>query len=189
MLKAQVYVSIHAQRGGWAKPLNQGQLNRAKSCFNPRPARWLGETARRYGRFSSPWRFQSTPSAVAGRNTLMVSFMRLLQSFNPRPARWLGETRRSTAGRSCNAGFNPRPARWLGETVDRLRGGRVMLVSIHAQRGGWAKPLAVVAIDDMAVVSIHAQRGGWAKRSGCRSRLRAKPFQSTPSAVAGRNCR
>ena len=89
-------VSIHAQRGGWAKrtatklPLNSDM-------------------------------FQSTPSAVAGRNADNLFVQSPPAGFNPRPARWLGETR--VAGDAdADGGF----------------------VSIHAQRGGWAKRLPTV---------------------------------------------
>ena len=37
-------------------------------------------------------------------------------------------------------------------------------VSIHAQRGGWAKRQRVHVAQIVADVSIHAQRGGWAKQ-------------------------
>ena len=39
-------------------------------------------------------------------------------------------------------------------------------VSIHAQRGGWAKPRLASRRTLRWCVSIHAQRGGWAKRLG-----------------------
>ena len=157
------------------------------ACFNPRPARWLGETC-----VSSYWY-----AVQAG--------------FNPRPARWLGETgfcrcRRArhekfqstpsaVAGRNhlqpqshCHAGrFNPRPARWLGET-DILAGAVYLMgVSIHAQRGGWAKHLQGCQWQLNIPVSIHAQRGGWAKPGSLSCHKPRSTFQSTPSAVAGRN--
>ena len=180
-------------------------------CFNPRPARWLGETCQpdRHG-----WRYGG---------------------FNPRPARWLGETAWLAPSGGIAFRFNPRPARWLGETLaSRLlwrmrhvsihaqRGGWAKrafpatgtpfrLVSIHAQRGGWAKPDSVAAVargtksfnprparwlgettsshraTAMLDVSIHAQRGGWAKPTYLPVPFTSWVFQSTPSAVAGRN--
>ena len=61
-------VSIHAQCGGWAKPGLRCLFVLLLLGFNPRPARWLGETP------PSAWMALS------------------LRCFNPRPARWLGET-------------------------------------------------------------------------------------------------
>ena len=179
-------VSIHAQRGGWAKP----------AAFWVAPSSWL---------------FQSTPSAVAGRNVVRPARKSERLGFNPRPARWLGETPGDCASHARCLGFNPRPARWLGETADLIAAFAAHRVSIHAQRGGWAKrsaagdsretdmfqstPSAVAGRNRAArgrvmsrdCVSIHAQRGGWAKRCHWSPEKPLRSFQSTPSAVAGRN--
>ena len=204
-------VSIHAQRGGWAKLSTNSVAPTWTGCFNPRPARWLGETclrspciarldvsihAQRGGwakrvwlhRRGNPEQFQSTPSAVAGRNHCrQAERFGLLVSIHAQRGGWAKRTKKEN------------------DMADSL-------VSIHAQRGGWAKPVklaATAAASDSfqstpsAVagrneseyhtgtfwrVSIHAQRGGWAKRRLSPKNSKRKKFQSTPSAVAGRNC-
>ena len=155
-------VSIHAQRGGWAKqePSRESLLKRVVSIHAQRGG-WAKPAA--FWVAPSSWLFQSTPSAVAGRNVVRPARKSERLGFNPRPARWLGETPGDCASHARCLGFNPRPARWLGETAD-------LIAAFAAHR-----------------VSIHAQRGGWAKRSAAGDSRETDMFQSTPSAVAGRN--
>ena len=62
-------------------------------------------------------------------------------------------------------GFQSTPSAVAGRNGSRHMN-RTLLegVSIHAQRGGWAKRQRVHVAQIVADVSIHAQRGGWAKQ-------------------------
>ena len=130
-----------------------------RTKFNPRPARWLGETRRQ-------WR-RRIPADVR---------------FNPRPARGWTRTRRKWP--VTPDGFNPRPARRLGETpawvtTDRCRG--VLFQSTPSREG---RNVVANGANFNGLVHLMANpRPGWA--ANVRRMIYSFPkkrFQSTPSA-------
>ncbi|SDX65633.1 hypothetical protein SAMN05421881_100530 [Nitrosomonas halophila] len=130
-------------------------------CFNPRPAEWPGATGSNLGAtlasqvsilaqpngralricFNSSglrFKFQSSPSRMAGRYLNGSSLGTPYSCFNPRPAEWPGATTRGLGGRDSTGSFNPRPAEWPGATSVSATIGEALPVSILAQPNGRA---------------------------------------------------